>query len=326
MALSAQQQVRHAYVGDTGLATPDIAAIKAAGEKSIGIASADGTAAAAGEAFKVYSKFGGEVIASPIIDPSQVSYAKSLQFVAQTAKKITFASVAAPVAGTLYTVSITMVGYGSLSPEDEYVKKAFYQSVTGDAAGDVTDGLIASLNRNFSREVGATATANPYFTFENTAGGLVITEKISGDAGNWVDKYYVVGKKDGHALNFIADITNTVGEITAQTVTGGVVGVGTGHDVASMEWYLKGERNDFYREAGYPHNLENTYSANALLDYNLIEIGFWKEGRDEAKKSKQQVTIAISTANLADNVQTNNLIADLNTILGAGSVAVLPLA
>ena len=55
-----------------------------------------------------------------------------------------------------------------------------------------------------------------------------------------------------------------------------------------------------------------------------IEIGYWEEGRDEAKKSNKQLTLAMPFTNLAGNSTINDLISDLNTALGAGSVDALP--
>lgn len=321
MALSAQQQVRHLYVAESvsGAATSNGVDT----DKEVGIASADGTAAAAGVDFKVYSQSEGTLIASPIVKADKVSYAKSVQYVAPVLGVATVAALAAPVAGTLYTVSITITGYGSLSPEDEYVKKAFYQAVTGDDQEAVVDGLIIALNRNFSREVGSNASYNPYFAFSKTGSGaaaqLVITERA-----DWTDKYYKVGKKDTLTLPFHVHVTTSLGEAVTAAITPSYEGVGQGKQVLSMEWYLKGERNDFYREAGYPHNLENTYDAVKASNYNLVEIGYWQEGRDEAKKSLSQITIACKTTGLANNTETNKLVTDLNTILGAGSVDALP--
>ena len=324
MALHAQQQVRHIYVAESVSGAAAASAIDT--DKEIGIVSADGTAPAAGEDFKVVSQSGGESISSPVVPADKVAYTKSVQYAAPVKGAVTFAVPGAPVAGSLYSVSITINGYGSLSPEDEYVKKAFYQAVTGDDQEAVVDGLITALNRNFSREVGASATSNPYFAFTNGGSGassqLVITEKAE-----WLTKYYKVGKKDTLTLPFSANFVVSTGEIVdAASIVASSAGIGQGKQIASMEWYGKGERNDFYREAGYPHNFDNSYDANIALNYNLVEIGFWKEGRDEAKKSKQQITIAVETANLADNAETNKLVTDLNTILGAGSIDALPVA
>ncbi len=322
MALSAQQQVRHLYVAESVSAAGASSAVDT--DKEVGIASASGVAPAAGVDFKVYSQSEGTKIASPIVKADKVAYAKSVQYVAPVAGQVDFAVPGTPVAGTLYTATITIVGYGSLSPEDEYLKKGFYQAVTGDTQASVVDGLVASLNRNFSREVGATATSNPYFTFSNGASGATSFLRIV-EKADWVAKYWKLGKKDTLTLPFQASLSVTSGEIIGMDVeTPSYEGVGQGRQIASMEWYLKGERNDFYREAGYPHNFDNTYDAVAASNYNLIEIGFWQEGRDEAKKSMQQITIACKTTGLGNNTETNKLVTDLNTILGAGTVAALP--
>lgn len=322
MALSAQQQVRHLYVAESVSGAAASSAVDT--DKEVGIASANGLAPAAGVDFKVYSQSEGGSIASPIVKADKVSYAKSVQYVAPTLGVATVATLAAPVAGTLYSVSVTITGYGSLSPEDEYVKKAFYQAVTGDDQEAVVDGLILALNRNFSREVGSNATYNPYFAFSKTGSAasaqLVITERA-----DWTAKYWKVGKKDTLTLPFHVHVTTSIGEAVTAAIVPSSEGIGQGKQIASMEWYLKGERNDFYREAGYPHNFDNTYDSDKAANYNIVEIGYYQEGRDEAKKSLSQITIACKTTGLANNTETNKLVTDLNTILGAGTVAALPI-
>lgn len=314
MGLAGQNQVRHFY---SGLATPghtSITALKAGTVGDICVLSADGTDVAASTACKIFKlNAAGNVVASDTIKPENLVYAKAIEYVAPTLGKVTFSALAAPTVGELVTVEIVIKGFGSYSPEDEYVKKAFYKVVTGDDQEDVVDGLIASLNRNFSREVGATASSNPYFSFTKTGttttAALVITEKDQ--IGN-----YIVGKKERTNIDFTADMKATV--LPTKTVVASTPGIGSGKTVASLEWYLKGERNDFYREMGYPHNLENTYEISPSGTYNLIELAYFDEGRDEAKKSKKQITIAVPYTNLAGNSVTNVLINDLNTALAAG--------
>jgi hypothetical protein len=325
-----------------------------------------------------------------------VTYAKAVSYVAPTLGKVTISGLAVPTANELNTVEIVIKGFGSYSPEDEYVKKAFYKTVTGNDAEDVVDGLIASLNRNFSREVGATASSNPYFSFLKgaTEQEIVVTAAptANGDASVTVDgvsyavalldadtdqeaaakiaavldaidgitaaavatttvsitstvgvsivyaagstgatatqsltaadaslvivekdqsQFYVVGKKERTNIDFTADMkTTTLPTVTSVAST---PGVGSGKAIASMEWYLKGERNDFYREMGYPHNFENTYEIVSTGTYDLVEIAYFDEGRDEAKKSKKQITIAFP---VSARTNANLFVDDLETATG----------
>ena len=76
---------------------------------------------------------------------------------------------------------------------------------------------------------------------------------------------------------------------------------------------MKGERNDFYREAGSPHNLENSYEVSSTGTYDLVEIAYFDEGRDEAKKSKKQITLAFP---VSARTNANLLVDDLETATG----------
>jgi hypothetical protein len=319
MGLAGQNQVRQFYPGLDFPGHATITALKGGTVGDLACLSADGTVAAAGEPVKIFNlNAAGNLVASDSIKASNLVYAKSVAYTAPILGSVTFSALAAPTVGELVTVEIVIKGFGSYSPEDEYVKKAFYKVVTGDDQEAVVDGLITSLNRNFSREVGASISSNPFFAFTKTGttttAALVITEK---------DQIlsYVVGKKERVNIDFSADIKSTV--LPTKTVVSSTQGIGSGKTVASMEWYLKGERNDFYREAGYPHNLENSYEINPAGTYNLIELAYYDEGRDEAKKSNKQITIAMPFTNLAGNAAINLLIAELNTAFGAGTLDAL---
>ena len=314
MALAAQNQVRNLYVGLDFPGHASVGAVKSGSNGDLALLSADGTAPAAGENLMFLLKEAtGTVVSSDIVKPSNLLYAKSIPFVAQTMSTGTISALSVDL-NTLYSVEIAISGFGSLSREDEYLKKAFYKAVTGDDQEAIVDGLIVSLNRNFSREVGASATSNPSFTFTKTGSGassaLVITEKpVSNFDANTLTR-----KQIDFRVNCTATTTPTIVNVA------GNPGVGTGMQVAENEFYLKGERNDYMRGAGYPHNLKNVYLADATASYNTIEIGFYEEGRDEAKKSKKSITINVPFTNLAGNSVINGLVTDLNTALGAGSV------
>ncbi len=320
MGLAAQNQVRNLFIGKEFPNHATVSALKAGSSGDLAVLSADGSAPALGEKFMVLQKNQkGTIVSSDIINPANVLYAKSIAYKAQTLGQTTISDITVD-ANTLYTVEVAICGYGSYSPEDEYIKKAFYKAATGDDQEAIVDGLIASLNRNFSREVGSTASYNPNFSFTKTGSGatsaLVITEKT-----DWADNSFDPDTMNRINLDF--RVNASFSTLPTITVVNGNAGTGNGKSVAIDEFYLKGERNDYMRNAGYPHNLKNFYDADSSLNYNTVEIGFYEEGRDEAKKSKKSITINIDTSSLADNTTTNALITKLNVALGAGSIDAL---
>ena len=320
MALAAQNQVRNLFIGLDYPEFTTVSALKAGTNGDIALLSADGTVAASGEKFMLLKKSNkGTMLSSDIINPANVLYSKSFAYVAPVLGSSTISALTVDV-NTLYTVEVAISGFGSLSVEDEYIKKAFYKAITGDDQEAIVDGLVLSLNRNFSREVGATKDSNPYFSFAKSGSGataaLVITEK---EVPNF-------DADTNQRLNTEFRVNTSFTTLPTQSDVASSTGVGSGRQVAIDEFYLDGETGDFMRGAGYPNNFKNTYDADSTAKYNTIEIGFYEEGRDEAKKSKKSLTICIPTVNLADNATTNLVIAELNTILGAGSVAALPVA
>tara|TARA_R110000772_G_scaffold62137_1_gene139632 strand:+ start:41969 stop:43183 length:1215 start_codon:yes stop_codon:yes gene_type:complete len=397
MGLAGQNQVRQFYPALNAPGHTTVAAVSAGTIGDIAILSADGSDVAANTDFKLFKKnAAGNVVSSDLVKVANVQYAKAISYQAPVLGSVSFSGLAVPTVGELNTVEIVIKGFGSYSPEDEYVKKAFYKTVTGNTAESVVDGLIASLNRNFSREVGATASSNPYFSFTKGSTAQTVTvgtaPTVSADASVTVNgtaytvallstdtdilaagkiaavlngitgvtsanggtavatttstfpititydplttgsvaavaitaasagliikekdqsQFYVVGKKERTNIDFTADMKAT----TLPTVTkiASDPGIGSGKSIASMEWYLKGERNDFYREMGYPHNFENSYEVSATGTYDVVEIAYFDEGRDEAKKSKKQITVAFP---VSARTNANLFVDDLETATG----------
>tara|TARA_R110002124_G_scaffold62103_1_gene170001 strand:- start:12112 stop:13086 length:975 start_codon:yes stop_codon:yes gene_type:complete len=321
MGLAGQNQVRHIYVGQAPAGTSTMALLKSAGvANDLVLLGADGSAVAAGKAFKLYQKDAlGNIISSDTIKADNVLDVRSVAYAAPVLKKVTISALTVD-ANSLYTVNIEIQGHGSLSPEDTYLKQGFYKAAAGNNQEAIVDGLIASLNRNFSREVGATASSNRSFTFSKTGSGataaLVVEGKLD-DAG------FNGNQKISAYDEFSVDISCATYP-TVVITNAGSKGIGTGHQVVEMEHYLLGERGDAYRQSGYPHNIQGpALVSSAAGTYNFIEISYFDEGRDEAKKSKKGLTIVVPFTNLAGNSLANAVIADLNTVLGAGSVAPL---
>ena len=321
MGLAGQNQVRHMYVGqsDATNVTSYDTLVSAGVVNDFVILSKDGSAVAAGKDFKLFQKDAlGNIISSDTIKAGNVLDVRSVAYQAAANKAVTISALTVDV-NTVYSVKIEIQGHGSLSQEDTYLKQASYKAVTGNDQESIVDGLISSLNANFSREIGANASSNPAFTFAKTGSGatsaLVITGKEQGAGfdGNKKTKVY-----DDFTVDISCQSYPTVAITTA-----GSKGVGTGYQVVEMEHFLLGERGDAYRQNGYPHNIVGPELVSvAGGSYDIIEVSYYDEGRDEAKKSKKTVTIAQPTA-AVPNAEVNSLIADLNTILGAGSVAVI---
>ena len=314
MGLAGQNQVRHMYVGQAAVA--DMTALKAGAANDFVLLGKDGDAVAAGNDFKLFQKDAlGNIISSDTIKADNVLDVRSVAYTAATNKAVTISALTVD-ANSLYTVNIEISAHGSLSQEDTYLKQGYYKASAADDQEAIVDGLIVSLNRNFAREVGATASTNPYFVFSKTGTGasaaLVVTGQEQG------------ARFDGDKhIKVYDDFTVDISCVTYPTVvvsTPASKGVGTGYQVVEMEHFLLGERGDTLRLNAYPHNINGPALVSTVGgSYDTIEISYFDEGRDEAKKSKKTLTITNLTA-AVPNAEVNSIIADLNTILGAGSV------
>ena len=322
MGLAGQNQVRDMYVGDAPSGVSTLANLKSAGVASdLILLSADGSAVGAGKDFKLFQKDTlGKIASSDTVKASNVSDVRLVEYAAPSLKKYTIDTFTVDV-NTFYTVSIQIQGHGSFSPEDTYLKQGHYKAVAADDAEAVVDGLIASLNRNFAREIGADASSNPYFSFSKTGSGataaLVIEgkEQASGFDGDKLIKIY-----DDFSVDISAETYPNV-ELT----TPGSTGKGTGYQIVEAEKFLIRERGNVQGLNGYPYNLPIVGEyASVDKNYSVIEISYFDEGRNEAKKSKKNLTIAVPFSGvLAENSKLNTIIADINTILGAGTLTPL---
>lgn len=163
MSMHGENQVRNFFVVNTSSATT-MSAIRAAANLNGAVIQSDGTAAADNEEFALAVKNNrGEISLSDVINPERVSYAKSVAYSAMVPKVVTVSGITA-TANNLYQIAVLIKGFGSLSVEDEYIKKGFYKAKSGDNAENIVDGLVKNLAKNFSREQPASQQS---FTYTN---------------------------------------------------------------------------------------------------------------------------------------------------------------
>ena len=313
-------QVRNFFVGLDYPGHANTAALQGGTNLDLAVLSANGVAAVAGQEFKIYQKNNkGTVSASDNIDPNKVTYARSVAPVARVGKSYLI-TVPDAVVGENYTIELIVPGFGSLSVEDEMVISNTYRAKTGDAVENVVDGLIRNFAFNVSRQQ---PEAEGTFTYTNQGGGTIelplnncltfakvgTTQIRVTENPNLIENYYVTGRKDRLDFDFkIGAYFPVLAPVVA--VTPGTQGVGTGFQTRNMEYYYRGNRQDTFRQLGYPHNFEPVYDTNVNTSYHYIEIGYYDEGRDDPMKGKKHITLAIP-----DAADANAIIADINTAL-----------
>lgn len=151
MSMHGENQVRNFFVVGTSTNTT-MSDVRSGQKLNAAIIEADGTAAVDnGEFALVVKNNRNEISLSDIIEPSRVKSAYSVPFVARVGQNFTVSNIVAE-ASKLYQLEFILKGYGSLSIEDEYIKKAQYKSKTGDTDEDIIDGLVKSLAKNMGRE------------------------------------------------------------------------------------------------------------------------------------------------------------------------------
>lgn len=286
-----QNTVRELLIGTAIASETTLDTFKATADPGeIGIFAFDGTALDDVKPFVVAQKTADSTFVSDVIFPERVRKVTSQTYAAEQLRQVTVGTITA-TAGVDYVVDIHIYEHGSLSREDTYIKFGAYRAQSGDNAEAIVDGLIASLNRNFSREPGATPTTNPLFTFtktgSTTTAALVITAKA---------QPYVRGKKFGRGVYFdvLAKFEPAVATVTV--TAGGNPGKGTGKLVAAMEYDLRKNRGDIYGDQGWPYTFPVTTRASESGQYDLIDI-LHDRGHDgwNEVSMRKVTTIAVTT-------------------------------
>lgn len=220
----------------------------------------------------------------------------------------------APIAGQDYVFRINLRQFYGMSDQDQYFKDTAVHASTGMTAEQFYEALAKALNLCFSREVGATTTSNPYFTFTASADGLTIEEK---------PQRWTLGTESQERVYF--DVVPTTVYDGIDDVIWGVVTeqepttiVGNGKDIADLEYFLLGERGDQYRKIGWPNDIETKGLVDPTKDYNVLEIHYtFNDTGVNSYSTEKDITIVSPTAAVI-----NSIVSAINTATGF-SVAAL---
>jgi hypothetical protein len=312
MALS-QDTVKEIFV-TTGLAAETtLKTFEAtASDGEIGVFNADGSDGDAQGKFLVALKLAGKTITSDLYSDEEIKKLYAVKGSAFVAKVVTVTPTEFTV-GKEYLIEVRMTSVGSLSITNHYSIFGQYIVKTSDAAAQVVTGLIASLNKNFSKEQGATLTTNPYFAFSGST-TLIVTEK---------EQALELGKDEGRQLVFDILVRPDLGVSMAGIVitTPGSPGVATGKQVALMEYFFRGNRGDQFRQQHFPYNwgLASKSQADPTAQYSLIE-GLAIRQQDEmfnTANSRKAFVIAVPLGAVASEyVAINAIINKMEVVTG----------
>ena len=238
-----------------------------------------------------------------------------------------------PVSGQDYVLRINFRQFYGMSDQDQYFKDAAVHATA--AMSDAQKFFTAmkdALDKAFSREVGATATSNPYLDFAVSGSGssakLVITEKpqewslgIQSQERVYFDVFPTTIYTGGDDLiwGIVTDVTPS----KASAVVG-TNALGNGKKIADLEWFCMGERGDQYRMAGYPNYIPTTYLADPTKEYCVLEFHYaFTDTGVNSYRSEKDITVAFPMgASGAEYDEINAFIGAINTAAGL-SIATL---
>lgn len=284
---------------------------------------------------ELYFKYKGaeSLMRSDRINVKQIEYIKAIAAanMADKMKKVEVTlksdvNSGAPSAGQDYILRIAFRQFYGMSDQDQYFKDIAVRATSAMTdAEDLFTAMVTAANLSFSRELGATATSNPYLTFSVSGSGssakLVIEEK---------EQPWTLGVQKKERVYF--DVIPTViyydaddvvwGNVTIATPT---TTVGNGSKIADLEYFCMGERGDQYRTIGWPNNIDTKYLVDATKTYNVLEIhyAFTDTGVNSYKSEKDITIVAPVGASGHEYDLINSIIGAINTAVGSTIVSTL---
>jgi hypothetical protein len=320
MSIFGTNQVEEVIIGNA-VATEGTASafIASADNKEIKAVAIDGGAAAEGKLFYLLQKTGGDAGKalnyefSQAINPKKIERITLKEYAPEVQKAVTVAGFDGNVkANTTYSVQIRLYNEGgSLSTENFRILHGFYNTgsdVTGVTAGDIRDGIVASLNA----ELESRGASEFVVTQSDAPTALTITGKfqpvVAGtDTGRQIE-FDVQGKVLDEAAG------ENLGYLTATVDAHNYPGNGTAKQVINKEWFVKGFKYEPYRGLAYPNGFNTPYYANASGIYNAVIITY-KSDRISPTVEDQKKSLIIyvekPTNDNPGNAGTNSLLADL---------------
>lgn len=219
------------------------------------------------------------------------------------------------VAGQDYIVDIMVSNYITLAETSTLVKFGAVRATASMEASDFYLELAKSFARNFSREV------NKFFEIylegDSTGKEVTVNSKHEGTFTAVIIKEvaqtadYVRGEFPVTPVNFQV-VPHTIyvdggevnpfteeesGTVTLEKQEGENSYIGNGYELADTEYFCMGERGDWYRGVGYPNTIRTKYMIDETVEYDVIDINFYFEGRGiSAQKSEKMITLAILPA------------------------------
>lgn len=266
----------------------------------------------------------GNPIRSDIL--TNISYAKATSAESMQRKlkavKITAAD-ANMVAGKDYIIRLNYTKFISQSDEDTYQEVGMARAAkTGDDVEVVLKELAKNLYANTKKQglVTIKAIVN---SAEKDITALTAEDVVTAIIVREIEQPWTLGIRQEEAVVFtvatpaieVNGVDVAWATVTDETASSTVIG--NGKKTADLEYFLMGERGDFYRNMGWPNVIPTRYLVDASKVYDYIDIHYAYAGScEDVQKSEKDITLVIpaGTVGAEEHTVASAVLTEINAL------------
>lgn len=253
--------------------------------------------------FLYFQHFGqGGLVASDKIDVCNIRYIK--QTAAATMRdvlKTHTVKVTEVSAGQVYEIKVLVHNYIGQGANDYTYRFGLYKAKKTDDAAAIAAGLAADLQTSLglddpSNAADITHYKEPLMLVSVASDTITIKE---------VEQFWQLGKFAVSQCPIDIQLNGIVTDDEYMTYEWATIGEGSptvlsneGKKIADLEYFTHGWRGDFYRNVGWPRNIDTQYMVNPASSYDLIDIHYFYQGTGvSSQQSEKEITLVVPAGN-----------------------------
>ena len=269
--------------------------------------------------FLYFQHFGqGGLVASDKIDVCNIRYVKQTAAAdMRDVLKNHTVKVTEVSAGQVYEIKVLVHNYIGLGANDYTYRFGLYKAKKTDDAAAIAAGLAADLQTSLGLDDPSNALDPTHYKEQ------LMTVTVSGDTItiSEVEQFWQLGKFPVVQCPLDIQLNGIVTDDEYQTFEWATIDEDTpttlnneGKKIAELEYFTHGWRGDFYRNVGWPRNIDTQYMVNPASSYDLIDIHYFYQGTGVSSQlSEKEITLVVPAGN-------ESILSAITTLMGSNKI------